>query len=239
MNPPALLRALQPGVNFPSQCADRIAGSLQSQLASSGSSPAPVEIEAHDPRHRAPRRAAAGQRRAFHHQRLEANYTALVCLSRAGRASRRGAARVCGPVAMYTSRECQPAWFKIVHQAGVGRDALRLIGTYGRRPHGRRRTRARHRRGRARGVVPVLISPTAGTTAAGMSRPAYRVRAAGAPLWPVEPRGCGLGRGGARLERLRKLFTGIELADSITIDALLWFATTMGCGMFITRHPQV
>jgi glutamate/tyrosine decarboxylase-like PLP-dependent enzyme len=35
---------------------------------------------------------------------------------------------------MYTSRECQPAWFKIVHQAGIGREALHLIGTDG---HGR------------------------------------------------------------------------------------------------------
>ena len=40
-------------------------------------------------------------------------------------------------------------------------------------------------------------------------------------------------------ERLRGLLAGIELADSVTIDAHKWFATTMGCGMFITRHPQV
>jgi len=29
------------------------------------------------------------------------------------------------------------------------------------------------------------------------------------------------------------------LADSVTIDAHKWFATTMGCGMFITRHAPV
>ena len=47
--------------------------------------------------------------------------------------------------------------------------------------------------------------------------------------------------GGAALvsERLRGLLAGIELADSVTIDAHKWFATTMGCGMFITRHPEV
>jgi len=46
--------------------------------------------------------------------------------------------------------------------------------------------------------------------------------------------------GGAALasERLRGLLAGIELADSLTIDAHKWFATTMGCGMFITRYPQ-
>jgi glutamate/tyrosine decarboxylase-like PLP-dependent enzyme len=47
--------------------------------------------------------------------------------------------------------------------------------------------------------------------------------------------------GGAMLasERLRGLAAGIDRADSITIDAHKWFATTMGCGMFLTRHPEI
>jgi len=32
---------------------------------------------------------------------------------------------------------------------------------------------------------------------------------------------------------------GLEQADSVTIDAHKWFATTMGCGMFITRFPAL
>jgi glutamate/tyrosine decarboxylase-like PLP-dependent enzyme len=31
----------------------------------------------------------------------------------------------------------------------------------------------------------------------------------------------------------------MERADSITIDAHKWFATTMGCGMFMTRHAPI
>ena len=31
----------------------------------------------------------------------------------------------------------------------------------------------------------------------------------------------------------------MEKADSVTIDAHKWFATTMGCGMFITRHAPI
>ena len=47
--------------------------------------------------------------------------------------------------------------------------------------------------------------------------------------------------GGALIasDRLCGVLAGIERADSLTIDAHKWFATTMGCGMFITRHPQV
>jgi glutamate/tyrosine decarboxylase-like PLP-dependent enzyme len=47
--------------------------------------------------------------------------------------------------------------------------------------------------------------------------------------------------GGALIasERLRGVLAGIERADSTTIDAHKWFATTMACGMFITRHAPV
>ena len=47
MNHPRYFGLFNPAANFPAQCADRIAGAFNPQLASSGSSPAPVEIEAH------------------------------------------------------------------------------------------------------------------------------------------------------------------------------------------------
>lgn len=98
----------------------------------------------------------------------EANFTALICaLTRAEpRFESQGARAFFGPPVMYTSRECQPAWFKIVHQAGIGREALHLIGTDG---HGRMNAGALAQalsQDRARGQVPVLISSTAGTTGA-------------------------------------------------------------------------
>ena len=68
MNHPRYFGLFNPAANFPSQCADRIAGSFNPQLASSGSSPAPVEIEAHVIRAVA-RRAGLPEEsvRAFHH----------------------------------------------------------------------------------------------------------------------------------------------------------------------------
>jgi aromatic-L-amino-acid/L-tryptophan decarboxylase len=144
-----------------------------------------------------------------------------------------------GPVAMYTSRACQPAWFKIAHHSGIGRAALRLIDTDG---SGRLETAALAAvlaRDVEAGVVPVLVASTAGTTSAGMIDPladCERLAREHGAWYHVDA-----AWGGAALasERLRGLLSGIETADSITIDAHKWFSTTMGCGMFITRYPQV
>jgi aromatic-L-amino-acid/L-tryptophan decarboxylase len=242
MNHPRYFGLFNPAANFPSQCADRIAGSFNPQLASSGSSPVPVEIEAHVIRAIAARAGLPSESAGhFTTSGSEANYTALVCaLTRAEpRFGSEGARAFKGPLAVYTSRECQPAWFKIVHQSGIGRDALRLVDTDGR---GRMDTAALTRQiatDRGRGIVPVLISSTAGTTAAGMIDPLAECARIGRKenIWHHVDAAWG----GAALasERLRGLLAGIELADSLTIDAHKWFATTMGCGMFITRDPKI
>ncbi|MDE1924068.1 MAG: hypothetical protein KGI55_11615, partial [Gammaproteobacteria bacterium] len=44
---PRYFGLFNPGANFPSQCADRIISLFNPQLASSASSPVPVELEAH------------------------------------------------------------------------------------------------------------------------------------------------------------------------------------------------
>ncbi len=242
MTHPRYFGLFNPAPTFPAQLADRIAGCFNPQLASSGSSPVPVAIEAHVIAALAQRAGlppdSAGH---FTTSGSEANYTALVCaLTRADpRFATEGVRAFAGPVALYTSRECQPAWHKIAHQAGIGRQAVRLVATDGRGRMDAAALAETVRQDRLRGIVPVLISPTAGTTGAGMVDPLeacsevaredgvwYHVDAA----W-----------GGAALcsERLRSELAGIERADSITIDAHKWFATTMGCGMFITRYPKV
>jgi glutamate/tyrosine decarboxylase-like PLP-dependent enzyme len=242
MTHPRYFGLFNPAPVAPAQWADRIAGAFNPQLASSGSSPAPVEIEAHVIRAVAQRAglpaSAAGH---FTTSGSEANYTSLICaLTRAEpRFGRDGVRAFSGPIALYTSRECHPAWLKIAHQAGVGRSAVRLVSTDGR---GRMDSTALADavvRDRRDGVVPVLIAATAGTTGGGMIDPLqscgaiarehgvwYHVDAA----W-----------GGAALasDRLKGVLSGIELADSITIDAHKWFATTMGCGMFLSRDAGV
>ncbi len=243
MTHPRYFGLFNPAPVAPSQWADRVAGAFNPQLASSGSSPTPVEIEAHVIRAMA-RRAGLPADSAGHFTTSgsEANYTALLCaLTRAQpRFGTEGVRAFSGPVAFYTSRECHPAWLKKSRdQAGVGRSALRLVATDG---HGRMDSDALAEAvadDRRDGVVPVLIAATAGTTGGGMIDPLERCAAIARSngIWYHVDAAWG----GAALasDRLRGTLAGIELADSLTIDAHKWFATTMGCGMFVSRDTAV
>ncbi|HEY2781123.1 MAG TPA: pyridoxal-dependent decarboxylase [Steroidobacteraceae bacterium] len=242
MSNPRYFGLFNPGANFPAQCADRLAGAFNPQLASSASSPVPVVLENHIVRAVA-RRAAFGDDATGHFATggSEANYTSLICALTAAhpKYAADGVRAFSGPVKFYTSKDCHIAWLKIAHQAGVGRTALRLVDTDGR---GRMDPEALRRAidaDRAAGAVPVMIVGTAGTTGAGMIDPLHACAdiAKQHSLWfHVDA-----AWGGAALasNRLRGVLAGIERADSITIDAHKWLATTMGCAIFITRRGDL
>ena len=239
MTHPRYLGLFNPAPTFPAQCADRIAATFNPQLASATTAPAAVEIEAHV--------IAAVARRAglppnatghFTTGGAEANYTALLCaLTRANAGfAESGARAFSGPPVFYVSGESHLAWLKIAHQAGIGRSAVRFVATDGTGRMDARALDAAISLDRTRGRAPVMIVATAGTTNAGMIDPlaacAEIARSAG--LWYHVD--AAWGGGLIASDRLRSLLTGIEQADSVTIDAHKWFATTMGCGMFLTRH---
>ena len=238
---PRYFGLFNPAPSFPAQCADRIAAVFNPQLASSATSPVPVEIEAHVIRSVA-RRAGLPNKATGHFTNggAEANYTALICAltrSNPGFASE-GARSFDGPPVFYISRESHLAWVKIAHQVGIGRSAARLVATDG---SGRMDPKALSealKADRAQGCIPIMIAATAGTTNAGMIDPLLTCAeiAQVSGLWYHVDAAWG----GALIasDRLRSVLAGIELGDSITIDAHKWFATTMGCGMFITRHGE-
>jgi glutamate/tyrosine decarboxylase-like PLP-dependent enzyme len=238
---PRYFGLFNPAPSFPAQCADRIAATFNPQLASSTTSPVAVEIEAHVIRSVA-RRAGLPPEAGGHFTTggSEANYSALICaLTGAARHfATEGARAFSGPPVFYASRDSHRAWFKIAHQAGIGRSAVHLVATDG---AGRMEPNALAdavRADRAEGRVPVMIAATAGTTNAGMVDPladcAAIARSAG--LWYHVDAAWG----GALIasDRLRGLLAGIELADSVTMDAHKWLATTMGCGMFLTARSD-
>jgi glutamate/tyrosine decarboxylase-like PLP-dependent enzyme len=239
---PRYFGLFNPGASFPAQCADRIAGLFNPQLASSGSSPVPVELERHVIRAIA-QRAALGDAATGHFATggSEANYTALLSALTGAhpKFAGDGARAFAGPVKFYASRDCHIAWLKVAHQAGVGRAALRLIDTDGRGRMDPRALTQAIAADRVNGAVPVMVVATAGTTGAGMVDPLHACAdiAQQEHLWYH----IDAAWGGAALasNRLRPVLAGIERADSITIDAHKWLATTMGCAIFITRHGHL
>jgi glutamate/tyrosine decarboxylase-like PLP-dependent enzyme len=242
INHPRYFGLFNPGPTAPAEWADRIAACFNPQLATWTTSPAAVEIERHVIRAVASRAglpAAAGGH--FTTGGAEANCTALVCaLTRAEPAfAAEGARAFSGPPVLYASKDCHLAWLKIAHQSGIGRSAVRLVETdaAGRMDAGALAV-AMAADSRA-GCRPVMVVATAGTTNAGMIDPlsasADLAREAGA-WFHVD---AAWGGGVIASARLAGCLAGIERADSITIDAHKWFATTMGCGMFLTPHRDV
>jgi glutamate/tyrosine decarboxylase-like PLP-dependent enzyme len=239
---PRYFGLFNPAPAFPAVCADRIIATFNPQLASWKTSPAAVEIESHVIR-AVGCRAGFGPEAAGHFTNggAEANFTALLCaLMHANKEYGTIGARAFPlPPLFYVSKDSHLTWLKIAQQAGIGRHAVRFVGTDG---TGRMDPTALEHSIRsdvAQGGIPVMIVATAGTTNAGMIDPLpecatisrqhglwYHVDAA----W-----------GGALIasEQRRNELIGLQLADSATIDAHKWFATTMGCGMFITPHAPM
>jgi aromatic-L-amino-acid/L-tryptophan decarboxylase len=236
---PRYFGLFNPPPTFPAQCADRIAAVFNPQLASSASSPIPVALEAHMIR-AVGARAGFGSDAAGHFATgaSEANFTALICaLTRAHpRFASEGVRAFPGPVTFYASNESHITWLKVAHEAGVGRDALRMVATDGRGRMEADALREAIASDRANGRVPVMVAATAGTTVAGMVDPldACAQIARAEDVWYHVDAAWG----GAAIasDRLRGALSGLELADSITIDAHKWFATTMGCAMFVVRE---
>jgi glutamate/tyrosine decarboxylase-like PLP-dependent enzyme len=237
---PRYFGLFNPTPTFPAQCADRVIAVFNPQLASSTTSPAAVEIEAHVIRAVATRIGFPAEARGhFTTGGSEANYTAVILAltgACAGFATE-GARAFAGPPVFYVSRESHLAWLKIAHQAGIGRSAVRLVATDG---SGRLDLGALAdaiRTDRAQGCIPFMIVATAGTTNAGMIDPLSGCAevARRSDLWYHVD--AAWGGGLIASTALRGRLAGIEQADSVTIDAHKWFATTMGCGMFVTRRP--
>jgi glutamate/tyrosine decarboxylase-like PLP-dependent enzyme len=242
VNHPRYFGLFNPAPTFPAQCADRIAASFNPQLATSTTSPVAVAIEAHVIRSVAQRAGFSDDATGhFTNGGAEANYTALICaLTQANaRFAVDGARAFEGAPAFYTSKECHLAWLKIAHQAGIGRAAVRFVPTDGLGRMDATQLASLVDADRGEGRVPVMIAATAGTTNAGMIDPlsACADIAHARGLWYHVDAAWG----GALIasDRLRTALAGIERADSVTIDAHKWFATTMGCGMFITWHGAV
>ncbi len=131
---PRYFGLFNPRPSTASEVADRIVAAFNPQLAVWSHAPAAVEIESHTVANVAARlclpQASGGH---FTVGGSEANYTALLCAltEQNPHFGARGVRAYARPPSFYASRDSHLAWLKIAHQAGVGRDAVRLVPTDG------------------------------------------------------------------------------------------------------------
>jgi glutamate/tyrosine decarboxylase-like PLP-dependent enzyme len=242
MTHPRYFGLFNPAPTIPAQNADRITSALNPQLATATTSPAAVAIENHTIRAVAQRAGLPPETGGhFTSGGAEANYTALICaLTRAHpQFATEGARAFPGAPVFYISRESHLAWLKIAHQAGIGRNAARLVPTNGTGRMDATALAAAIETDRRDGRVPVMIVATAGTTNAGMVDPlraCAEIAKAHGSWYHID---AAWGGGVIASDKLRPLLDGLDTADSATIDAHKWFATTMGCGMFLIRDPAL
>jgi len=172
---PGYLGLFNPSVAFPGVLANQISATINPQLAVWTHAPAAIEIERHTVSYIAGLLAWPGQLSCGHFTTggAEANYTALLAaLTRiSARFADEGARAFAGQPTLYVSAESHLAWFKIAHQAGVGRHAVRLVPTDGTGRMDAAQLVTMIERDLLDNRVPVMIVATAGTTNAGMIDP--------------------------------------------------------------------
>lgn len=138
---------------------------------------------------------------------------------------------------IYTSSETHHSIKKAAKAAGLG---LRSVRTMPVSPDLQFDVAALERaidRDKKEGFKPLMIVGTVGTTSAGTVDPiAALASVAGRhQIWfHVD---AAWGGAAVLLPEHRALFTGCELADSITVDAHKWLSVPMGCSFLLTRHP--
>jgi aromatic-L-amino-acid decarboxylase len=239
---PRYFGLFNPAPSLPAELAERISAAFNPQLATSTTSPAAIEIERHVIRAIAARAGLPAESTGhFATGGSEANCTALICaLTHANAAFvDRGILAFAGPPSFYVSEDAHLAWVKIAVQCGIGHAGVRLVPTDASGRMDPAALSALIDADKRLGFIPVMIAATAGTTGAGMIDPLHDCAeiAVSCRLWYHVDAAWG----GAAIasQKMRGLLGGLERADSVTIDAHKWLATTMACSVFITRDSSV
>jgi glutamate/tyrosine decarboxylase-like PLP-dependent enzyme len=239
---PRYFGLFNPSVTLPSVIADCLVAMYNPQLANWRTSPAANEIERYTlgwfaQKFGLPQETVA----TFTSGGMEANLSAvLVALTRCFPGyGENGLRQLPGTPTIYLTSEAHNGFNKIAHMAGLGRRALRTVGTDRNLRMDIDELDRCVARDREHGFLPFMVVGTAGTTAAGVIDPLPELArfCQDAGLWFHADAAWG---GSAVIsEQLRHFLNGIDGADSITCDAHKWLSVPMGCGMFFCRHPEV
>jgi aromatic-L-amino-acid/L-tryptophan decarboxylase len=238
---PGYFGLFNPAPTWPSVAADLIAAAINPQLAAHSHAPAAAEIDRHVLRFMASRLGLpAGTLGTFTSGGAEANHTAMVVALTARFASfgDEGLAAIGARPVCYASAESHLAWVKIAHACGLGRDAVRLVAVDAEQRMDLAALRATYEADVAAGRAPFLVIGTAGTTGAGALDPLVEL-ADTARRWDLHFHVDAAWAGAAALsDALRPLLAGIELADTVTVDAHKWLSVPMAAGMVLCADPE-
>ncbi len=236
---PRYFGLFNPGVRAAGVAADALAALYNPQVGAWWHAPAAAEVERHTLRYFQRRIGfdtpeASG---SFTTGGAEANLTGvLAALARAFPVFVTGGLQAVDrhPV-FYASDQAHDSLVKIASVTGLGRDALRRVASDARQEMDVGALRQAIARDRADGHEPFLVVGTAGTTATGAIDPLPQLAALCAMegLWfHVDAAWGGLA---VLSDALRGHVAGIELGDSITLDAHKVLPVPMGAGMFFSR----
>ncbi|GAA4240181.1 aminotransferase class I/II-fold pyridoxal phosphate-dependent enzyme [Actinomadura meridiana] len=221
---------------------ETLAAAFNPQLAAWSHAPAAAEIEAHLLRFLGgrlgyPPETVAG---SFTSGGAEANLTAvLLALTRTWpRYGTEGLRALPGRPVLYASTESHLAWLKIAHATGLGRDAVHLVPTGPDLRLDVPNLAHQIAADRARGDLPFLVVGTAGTTGAGAIDPLPELADLCDDLGLRFHADAAYGGAAALSDRLRPALSGIERADSITVDAHKWLSVPMGAGALLTTDAE-
>jgi glutamate/tyrosine decarboxylase-like PLP-dependent enzyme len=144
----------------------------------------------------------------------------------------------CQPV-FYVSNQSHHSFIKAARFCGLGTDAVREIPVdeYFQMDVGLLTFQIM--KDRSENFFPFMVVAMAGTTSGGIIDPIASIAkvATAEGLWSHVD--AALGGAALLVPELRRLFKGIERADSITFDAHKWLSVPMAAGLYLTRHIDI
>ncbi len=139
--------------------------------------------------------------------------------------------------AVYCSDEAHHSVVRAVETCGLGSSAIRRIPIDERRRMRADELRASLERDTADGITPVAVVATAGTTLTGAVDPLDAVADACAAHGAWMHVDGAYGVPAAATRTAAGLFTGLDRADSVTIDAHKWLGVQKSCSVVLMREP--
>jgi aromatic-L-amino-acid decarboxylase len=142
------------------------------------------------------------------------------------------------PSAIYCSEEAHYSVVRAAEVLGLGSDSVRSIAIDGARRMRPEDVARAIDADRAAGVTPIACVASAGTTLTGAVDPIGRLAAVCGPrgVWLHVDGAYGLPAAAA--PSTRDLFVGLELADSVSVDAHKWLYLPKACGVVLVRDES-